>query len=81
MAKRRREILPQQENQNPSEKQQTTVRAWAMTRKNAAYQIVEFEIDLENGKISTVNQSEGNRQTIQLQRIEDAMLRQAHHGW
>jgi hypothetical protein len=52
-----------------------------MTRKNAAYQIVEFEIDLENGKISTVNQSEGNRQTIQLQRIEDAMLRQAHHGW
>lgn len=80
MAKRKREILPNQHNQTPDQPENShKFTAWAMIRERSAYRIVELEI--EGSQIVQVSSTEPNLQTIQLQKISDAMVKQAHHGW
>jgi hypothetical protein len=50
-----------------------------MIRERAAYRVVELEI--EGSQVINVISTEPNRQSIQIQKIEDAMVKQAHHGW
>ena len=80
MAKRKREILPNQHNQpENAPENQHKFKAWAMIRERAAYRVVELEI--EGSQVINVISTEPNRQSIQIQKIEDAMVKQAHHGW
>lgn len=52
--------------------------AWALTRDRAAYVIVELTI--VGDKVVNISKSDSNRQTVQLQKLEDRMLKQAHDG-